>query len=119
MRGPEDFTTIYTNIKVESNRVSGLLSCGTIYPCNGYAFHCTLEIFGTDKSSLEKHIVSHLGAIKKRAAGLSRIGLYIDKQVSSEFIEDIFLRYGLKRTEDDRKFTNSEIAEIMLYEKKL
>ena len=121
MKGPEDFTDIYTNVKVENSCVSGLLSCGTIYPCNGYDFHYTLEIFGTDTSSLKRHIVSHLEIIKKKAVGLSTIhlGLYIDKCFSQEIVEDIFSSYGVKRTEAIRKLQNSEFEEMVLYEKKL
>ena len=119
MRAPEDFTTIYTDVNVENDIVSGLLSCGTLYPCKGVAFHCNIEIFGTDTLSLKIHIASHLEIIQKKAADLSKIGLYIDGQFPLEFIEDIFLSFGIKRTEADIKLTNTELAEQLLYEKKL
>ena len=119
MRGPEDFTTIYTNVKVENDVVSGLLSCGTLYPCKEIDFHCTIEIFGTDKSSLKTHILNHLKIIKKNTSGILKIGLYIDESFPLEFIEDMFSSFGIKRTEADMAFTNSQIAEIVLYEKKL
>ena len=48
MTGPEEYTSIFSDIRKENGKCRGLLLFGTVYQIRRPPFQCVLDIFGSD-----------------------------------------------------------------------
>ena len=120
IKGPYEVTTVFSDVRCTNCQCTGLLSFNTIYPVKWPSFHSTIEMFGTDETSLKKHIEQHLKLIKQKAEGLCSVGVYIEKQISTELLDKIFLEYGVERVIWRHPTTNDVIyKDLLLFEKTL
>ena len=120
MRGPYDVTTVFSDVRCTNGQCTGLLSFNTIYPVKRPSFHCTIEMFGTDEGCLKKHIEQHLNLIKHKTKGSFSVQAFVEKQVSTELLDKIFLEYGVIRIHWRHPTTNDVICkDSLLFEKLL
>ena len=123
--GPEEFRTMLSDVHFDGSRCAGLLSCVTLFPCKELLFHCTVEIYGNDAFSVNKHVSEIIRLIRQKVvdterSGTVRIGLYLEKQVSLEFIDQAFMKHGVPRTIGRDPNTSKErYTEFLLFEKAL
>ena len=121
MRGPGDVTAIFSDVRIDNNQSAGLLSFGTLYQVNGRdKFRCTIEMYGTDVSSLKKHAVAHLKRIVQNANDVTSIGMFIDKTISTEIVDEIFKEFDVtRRIWRDPNTSEVIYKDTFLWEKKL
>ena len=127
MKGPEDFTTRLSDIQVVDDHCTGLLSFGTVYPCKeNTIFHCTLEIYGTDESSVRSHVKKHLSVVKQKAvkAGIHkamvRFLASVERGMSGEVFDKAFTEFNAtKVTWKDFNLPKEMYVESFLWEKNL
>ncbi|KAK3577190.1 hypothetical protein CHS0354_037530 [Potamilus streckersoni] len=84
-----------SDVKVDDEIVSGLLSIATFYKVSrpGYAY--VLELYGTDMNSVRYHLLSHLDFIAKTLDDVVYILFFVDKQCQQEKISDVSAECGL------------------------
>lgn len=123
--GPREFRNIFSDVRFNGSHCAGLLSCVTVYPCKDLLFHCTVEIYGTDVSSIAKHISKIMKLIQQKVVdtertGRVRIGLHLEKTVSPEFVDQAFTKHGVPRTIwRDQNTSKERYTEVFLFEKAL
>ena len=65
IRGPKEFKSIYSDIKSDTDKCTGLLSVESVFPIPHPQYKYMLDILGSDTSSLKTHIVKHLIRLKE------------------------------------------------------
>ena len=72
MIGTKPYTTVFSDIRVEGDVRSGLLSFGTLLQ-DKVELNFHLDIFGMDANTLKHHIVKHLLEIRSKVKDIVRI----------------------------------------------
>lgn len=127
MKGPGDSTSRVSDVSVSKDHCTGLLTCGTIYSCKeNTILHCTLEFYGTDPSSINKHVVKHMSVAKHKAAAaelakaVARFALSVDKEIADEVVDNVFIEHGAERLcWKDPQMSKEIYIENFLFEKDL
>ena len=57
LRGPEDFTEIYSDMKCDDKKFRGLVSFGTAFKIRAYSYRYEINIYGKDIRSVRSHII--------------------------------------------------------------
>ncbi|KAL3854453.1 hypothetical protein ACJMK2_013721 [Sinanodonta woodiana] len=88
-------TVCVSDVKVDDEIVSGLLSIGTFYKASrpGYAY--CLDLYGTDMSSVRDHLLSHLGCIAKMLDDIVYVLVFVDNRCEKEKLSYVSAEFGL------------------------
>ena len=97
IRGPKEFKSIYSDIKSDTDKCTGLLSVGTVFPIPHPQYKYMLDIFGSDTSSLKTHIVKHLIRLKEKTKGITAMLVYVPDEFDLEKVDVIFQEFGIVR----------------------
>ena len=97
MRQPNDYSAIYSDIKVEPGRCSGLLSFGHVYPTALPQYRYGLDLFGKDTTTLRIHIVKHLIRLKECTKGVTAMVVHVPEAFDLEKVDMVFEEFGISR----------------------
>ena len=97
MRAPNNFTQIFSDVRVDNGKPTGLLSIGTLYSAKDSTGICITEIYGTDISSMKRHVAAHLKRVSYQVSIASNIVVLFDTHIPRIEIDNIFSDFGVKR----------------------
>ena len=87
----------FSDVEQSGNDVTGLLSAGSRYKCMNPPRSYTIDIFGSDESSIEKHLVFHM----RRAIILSKdetcLQIFIDKGYMAQELCRVLRKYAVMK----------------------
>ena len=87
----------FSDVRISGNCVTGLLSAGSSYHCNKPPRSYTIDIFGSDDNSVERHVIFHM----KRAISLSReqtcLQIFINKGHIAEELCRVLRKYSVQK----------------------
>ena len=89
------FTEVFSNIHFDSGRHKGLLSFGTSFKVPAFASRYTIDVYGSDTGSFEKHVQKHLSRLKQKAGGTCAVLVFADESFPVEIIEEVLQKYGV------------------------
>ena len=113
IRGIEGSTNIYSDIKPGPDGCTGLLTCCTKYKAareEQVDFKFCLDIFGTDSSSLQKHVVKHLNAIKRTSENDAGLKIVLPEGIEWSEVIPIFTELGIDM-ENNAEFLTVHMAD--------
>ena len=113
IRGIEGSTNIYSDIKPGPDRCTGLLTCCTKYKAareSQMDFKCCLDIFGTDSSSLQKHVVKHFNDIKRTSENDAGLKIVLPEGIEWNEVIPNFTELDIDM-ENNAEFLNVHMAE--------
>ena len=120
MRAPNNFTQMFSDVRLDDGKPVGLLSIGTFYSAKNSTGLCIMELYGTDVSSLKSHVAVHLKRVSQLVSSASNITLYIDKRIPSVEVDGVFSGFGLTRfTWQDPNTGETGYTDHFLFEKQL
>ena len=118
MRGPEDFTAIFSDIRIENDKCSGLLSFGTVFKVQKHPYHMNLDIFGSDTRTLTEHIVRHLLVLKSKVKGEVAVLAMVQEDYDMEKLDSVFNSFGVERKIwFDSTYPSLRYSKLYLYER--
>ena len=99
IRGLEDSTNIYSDLKPGPDGCTGLLTCCTKYKAAresklDYIF--CLDILGTDLSSLKMHLITHLNDMKKTTEKLIGLKIVVPEGIEWKDVDQGFTELGVE-----------------------
>ena len=103
IRGVEGSTNIYCDIISGPDGCSGLLTCCTKYkaaPGFQRDFNFCLDIFGSDLTSLRKHVVRHLSDVKEASEGSVSLEVCLPDGVEWDGVIPVFNEFGINLEKD-------------------
>ena len=87
----------FSDVKLNGNDVTGLLTAGSSYKCNNPPQSYTIDVFGSDENNLEKHVAFHI----KRAIKLSQepicLQIFITKGHIAEELCRVLRKYTVAK----------------------
>ena len=113
MMGPGNFTVIYSDIREEHGKCSGLLSVGLVFPIPTPQYKYVLDIFGDDIASLKTHIVKHLLRLREKTQGITAMLVFIPEETDVNQVDKVFKEYGITR--QPHKSLNSKLKTRQIY----
>ena len=99
IRGVENSTCIYSDLKQTNNECHGLLSCSSTYTMpegRGVGNIMKLDVFGDDPSSLRKHFIRHLVDMTKTAEDVFALNITLPEGFKLDEIGHILKDYGVE-----------------------
>ncbi|KAL3854434.1 hypothetical protein ACJMK2_013704 [Sinanodonta woodiana] len=88
-------TVCVSDVKVDDEIVSGLLSIGTYYKASRPGYVYCLDLYGTDMSSVRDHLLSHLGCIAKMLDDIVYVLVFVDNRCEKEKLSYVSAELGL------------------------
>ena len=107
IRGVEGSTNIYSDIKPgpDGGTSTGLLTCCTKYKAtlggSEMGFKFCLDIFGTDLSSVRKHLIRHLNDIQRTSENTVGLETYLPEGMEWSDVILIFIELGIDLKDAD------------------
>ena len=118
MRGPEEFTAIFSDIRTENDKCCGLLSFGTVFKVQKHPYHMNLDIFGSDTRTLMEHIVRHLLVLKSKVKGEAAVLAMVQEDYDMEKLDSVFKSFGVERKIwFDSTYPSLRYSKLYLYER--
>ena len=118
IRGPEEFTAIFSDIRTENDKCSGLLSFGTVFKVQKHPYHINLDIFGSDTRTLMEHIVRHLLVLKSKVKGEVAVLAMVQEDYDMEKLDSVFNSFGVERKIwFDSTYPSLRYSKLYLYER--
>ena len=105
-----DITAIFTDVVIQNETCSGLLSVGTLYPVKRPTYAYNIEIYGEDFNSLERHIVRHLERIVDKAFGEVSLYIYVDEKLPPTTMDRLMSRYGAQNYAIQKSKSGKELT---------
>ena len=99
MRGLENSTSFYSDLKQTNNECHGLLSCSSTYTMPGGAGVgnvMKLDVFGEDPSSLRKHFIRHLMEMTKPTEDIFALNITLPEGFKLDEIGHILEDYSVE-----------------------
>lgn len=118
MTSQESIIQFFSNLKLDKNICSGLLSIGTMYAVPNPSYLYNIEIYGSDMTSLHLHILRHLLRMKSKEGGKVILYIYTNNTSMSHAVNDILLECGILGKSNDKGSFPAEVKRS-LYEKVL
>ena len=94
---PRQYMEVYSDIRIDGDNCSGLLSFGLVFPIARPQYKYMLDIFGTDYDSLRRHIVKHLLRLNEKTTGITAMLIYVSDQFDIQKIDDVMNGFGISR----------------------
>lgn len=80
--------TIYTDVTDDAtNNVTGLLTSMTAYPGKADLICCRFDIYGSDLSSLKRHLLAQIQTLQKKFCGPAFIYVSFDPEIDVKRVE--------------------------------
>ena len=118
MKGPEGYTSVFSDIRMENDKCAGLLSFGTVFPIPRPPFHCNLDIFGSDTKTLKQHILRHLMVMQGKVKGEVAILVMVQEDFDMDKLDGVFEDFGIKRKIwYDSTYPTLRYSQLYLYER--
>ena len=118
MTGPNGYTAVYSDIRIENGQCRGLLSFGTVFPVKRPPFHNNLDIFGSDTATLKEHIVRHLMFMRQKGTGVVGVLAMVQEDFDMLQLDKVFEDFGVKRKIlYDSTYPNLKYSQLYLYER--
>lgn len=104
--------TMYTDVTDDAgNNVSGLLTSMTAYPAKADLICCHFDIYGSDLSSLKRHLVAHIQTLKKKYNGPVFMYVssdpWIDMESVKREVENLLHRFCILMNEEKESMKTS------------
>ena len=109
MRGIQGSTKIYSDIKTDTNDLSGLLSCCTMFGAPRDSIVAKvyfIDVFGDDPSSLRKHFTRHLVDIASNSKGMIGLNVILPECLPTSMIRQALTDANLR---DDGSLSSSPV----------
>ena len=90
-------TKAYTDVREENGGIRGMLSFGTLFRAQKVSYVYGIEIYGTDVSSVQRHIVRHLSELQQSANGSVCLMLFVQDDFPQNIADEICFKYGMER----------------------
>ena len=110
---PREFTVVYSDIKEEADKCSGLLSFGLVFPTPQPQYKYVLDMFGSDTKSLRIHIVKHLLRLREKTDGVTAMLVFVPEELDIRLVDTVFEEYGITR--HPHKSANPRLKSKQLY----
>ncbi|KAL3854096.1 hypothetical protein ACJMK2_013375 [Sinanodonta woodiana] len=93
-------TVCASDVQVCNRMVSGLLSIATFYTIRRPRYACTLDLYGSDVSSVRYHLIYHLKFIVNELKDLACLSIVVDKQLDKQKLVDVIAEFRLIQLTD-------------------
>ena len=90
-------TLVYSDVNDNNKDISGILSFGTLIRTQKLPFVYGINMYGTDKVSIRKHIFRHLLALKKCTYGSIFIMFFLPETFPQNVLNEICLELEMNR----------------------
>ena len=118
MKGPEGYTTVFSDVRTENDACCGLLSFGTVFEVQRHPYHYNLDIFGDDTKTLTEHIVRHLLVMRSKVKGVVAVLIMVQENFEMEKLDSVFENFSVKREIwYDSTYPTQKYSQLYLYER--
>ncbi|KAL3854204.1 hypothetical protein ACJMK2_013482 [Sinanodonta woodiana] len=93
-------TVCVSDVQVCNRMVSGLLSIATFYTIRRPRYAYTLDLYGSDVSSVRHHLLYHLKFIANELKDLACLSIVVGKQLDKQKLFDVIAECGLNKLTD-------------------
>ena len=100
MKQPAGFAEAFSDVRLESGEHKGLLTFGTICKIPAFSYRYTIDVYGSDIVSFERHVQKHLSRLKQKAVGATAVILFVDESFSLERVDEVLQGYGAARSQN-------------------
>ena len=90
-------TAVFSDVRVENGTVRGLLSFGTVFRTQKVSFVYSIEMYGTDAVSIQRHITRHLSALQQNTCGSVCLMVFVQNDFPQKVADELCLKYGMSR----------------------
>ena len=94
MSQPAGVTEAFTDVHTQSGKHKGLLSFSTSIRVPAFSTRLTIDVYGNDIDSFERHAQKHLSRLKQKTEDKAVVTLFVDETFPEEMVDEELHRYG-------------------------
>ena len=87
----------FSNVQSNGNEVRGLLSAGSSYQCENPPQSYSVDIFGNDEGSLERHLLFHMDRAVKLTDGNICLQIFVNKGYIAQELCRVLLKIRVEK----------------------
>ena len=91
---PAGVREVFTDVHIQSGKHKGLLSFGTSIRVPAFSTRLTIDVYGNDTDSFERHVLKHLSRLKHKTEDTAAATLFVDETFPVEMVDEVLQRYG-------------------------